>query len=270
MIIEKTYNLLKTKYKHQIENLTITDVRVGLFLTVVRLSDNSCGIASTCADNHPVCVKEKRDFSDFSPLKIRGQKVCDLFDLEKESGIIFTLKIAALNAISSNIILSSNYKILYNTDPIELIDLGSKKTITIVGAFQSYIRKISGTGNRLYVLELNENAILQEQKQFFVPANDYQKVLPESDIVIITGLTLVNNTIDNLLSAVSEKTLVIVTGPSSSIIPDILFENKVRIIGATRITKPKLAFKVVSEAGTGFHLFKYCAEKISVLRNDGK
>ena len=270
MIIEETYNLLKTKYKNQVENLTIRDVRVGLFLTAVRLSDNSYGVASTCTDNHPVCIKDKRDFSDFTPLKIKGQKVISLFDSGKETGIVVTLKIAVLNAISSNIISSSDYEILHNTDPIELIDLGSKKTITIVGAFQSYIRKISETGNRLYVLELNENALLPEQRQYFVPASDYHNVLPESDIVIITGFTLVNNTIDNLLSAVSQRSLVIVTGPSSSIIPDLLFENKVKIIGATRITKPDILFKVVGEAGAGFHLFKYCAEKICVLRNDEK
>ena len=270
MIIEQTYQFLKTRYKNKIENLIVSDVRIGLFMTAVRLSDDSYGVASTLADSHPNCTKGKRDFGDFTPLKIKGQKVSSLFETEKESDTIFTLKIAVLNAISSNMISSGNYKVLENCDPIDLIDLSLKKTITMVGAFHSYIGKISETENRLFVLEINENALTPEQKQFYVPAGEYKTLLPDSDIVIITGLTLVNNTIDNLLSVISNKAVVIVTGPSSSIIPDILFDNKVNIIGATRITKPDILFDVVSEAGAGYHLFEYCAQKISILRRDEK
>jgi uncharacterized protein len=268
MIIEQTYQFLKIKYKKSLENLSITDVRIGLCLTAVRLSDNSFGASATLIDDHPHCAKSNRDFGDFTPMNIKGQKVSNLFETEKESNTILTLKIAVLNAISSGIISTGNYKVIENYDPIELLDLSSPKTITIVGAFHSYIQKISATKNRLYVLELNEKALAPEQKQFYVPANEYKAVIPGSDIVIITGLTLVNKTIDSLLSAIDKKTQVIVTGPSSSIIPDILFENKVNIIGATRITKPEILFDAVSEGGTGYHLFKYCAQKICILKND--
>jgi uncharacterized protein (DUF4213/DUF364 family) len=268
MIIDQTYKLLKEKYKNKLENLIISDVRIGLFLTAVRLSDNSYGTSATFSDDYPHCSKINRDFGDFTPLKIRGKKVSDLFETLKGSNTILTLRIAVLNAISSGIISSGDYKILENCDPVELLDLHSQKTITIVGAFHSYIRKISETKNKLYVLELNRNALADDQKQFFIPANEYKNVVPDSDIVIITGLTLVNQTIDGLLSAISNKSLVVVTGPSSSIIPDILFANKVNIIGASRITKPDILFDIVSETGTGYHLFEYCAQKISILKTD--
>jgi uncharacterized protein (DUF4213/DUF364 family) len=118
------------------------------------------------------------------------------------------------------------------------------------------------------VLELNENALAPEQKKYYAPAGEYKKILPESDIVIITGQTLVNRTIDDLLSVIAEGTQVVVTGPSSNIIPDILFKNKVSIIGAVRITDPEVLFDVVSEGGTGYHLFEYCARKICILKGD--
>jgi uncharacterized protein (DUF4213/DUF364 family) len=268
MIIEQTYRLLNEKYKSKVQDLIISDIRIGLFLTAVRLSDDSYGTSATLTDEVPHCAKNKRDFGDFTPLKIRGKKVSELFENQKESNILLTIKIAILNAISSEIISSGNYKIFENCDPIELLDLRSQKNITIVGAFHSYIRKISETKNKLSVLELNRNALADDQKQFYVPANEYKRILPDSDIVIITGLTLVNNTIDGLLSAISKGTLVVVSGPSSSVIPDILFANKVNIIGATRITKPDVLFDIVSERGTGYHLFEYCAQKISILKAD--
>ncbi|RPH30043.1 MAG: hypothetical protein EHM93_16385 [Bacteroidales bacterium] len=265
MILEETYSFLREKYKDLFENLTISDVRLGIHLTAVKLSDESYGAASTLSYNQLHCCKENRDFGDFTPNRIKGQRVFDLFSSTKKTDVIDTLKMAVINAISSRILQSNNYKIIENADPIDLLDLSSNKTITIVGAFPSYIRKIEVTQNNLYVLELNENAFIDGQKKYYVPASEYSRIIPISDIVIITGLTLVNNTIDGLLSSISPTTKTIVTGPSSSIIPDILFKNKVNMIGATRITDPELLFTVASEAGAGYHLFKYGAQKICIL-----
>jgi uncharacterized protein len=268
MIIEQTYNLLTGRHKSAIENLTISDLRIGLYLTAVRLSDGSIGTSATLTDDQPFCAKINRDFGDFTPLQIRDQKVLALFDIKKGTGLISSLRMAVLSAISSKFISSGNYNIIEDKDPIQLLDLDAQKTITVVGGFHSYIRKISETRNKLFVLEMNEQALPAEYKRFFVPAGDFNMVLPVSDIVIITGQTLVNQTIDELLQAISPGTQVIVTGPSSSILPDILFENKVSLIGAVRITKPDILFDIVSEGGTGFHLFEYCAQKICILKGD--
>lgn len=267
-IIEQTNHLLKTIYGDRLNELRITGVKIGLYLTAVRLSDDSVGSSATILDKHPFCDKSNRDFGAFTPLGFKGQKVTDLLGSKKESGVISSLRTAVLNAISSGLISSGKYNILEDYDPISLVDLDSRKTITVVGAFHSYIRKISQTGSTLYVLEMNEDALPDEYKKFFVPAGEYRKVLPASDTVIITGQTLVNGTIDGLLSAVSPGTQVIVTGPSSSILPDILFKNKVTAIGAVRIFRPELLFDIVSEGGTGYHLFEYCGRKICILKGD--
>jgi uncharacterized protein len=265
MILEETFNLLKTKYKTNINDLVISEVRIGVFLTAVSLSDGSIGVASTDSNALTNSYTKVREFDKFSPSKINGQKVIDLFDNNSNLKIIDTLKVAVLNALSSQFLSSHNYKIIEETDPIDLIDLTPHKTISIVGAFQSYIKKLAATRNKLYVLELNENALIDDQKQLYVPADKYREILPVSDIIIITGLTLVNNTIDDLLSSILPTAKVIVTGPSSSMIPDILFKKGVNILGGTRINNVELLFKIVSEAGTGFHLFKYCAEKYCIV-----
>jgi uncharacterized protein len=268
MIIEQTYKLLKSWYKGGIEKLTITDVRIGIYLTAVRLSDDSLGTSATLVDNQPFCSKNNRDFGDFTPLKIRGQKVVTLMECTKDSALFSSLRMAVLSAISSRFISSGKYIIVEDQDPIQLINLDSKKTITVIGAFHSYIRKISHTDNQLFVLEMNERALLPEYKKFFVQASEFKTILPVSDIVIITGQTLVNRTIDDLLEIIIPGTQVIVSGPSSSILPDILFSNKVTIIGAVRITKPYILFDLISEGGTGFHLFEYCAQKICILKGN--
>lgn len=267
MILQETINLLKDKYQDDMETLSISEVRIGLFMTALQLSDGSVGISSVMMpkDSDIHCKKSHRDFGDFSPLNITGKKVLELLEFPTKNTIIKSLKIACLNAISSKLLENTNYKILENTDPIDLIDLGSGKTITIIGAFQSYIDKISKTNNQLNVLELNESALLESDKKFFVPANEYKTVLPISDIVIITGLTLVNDTFDDLLKFIMPKTQVIVTGPSSSFIPDVLFAHHVNIIGAVKTSNAESMLNVVSQGGAGYHMFKYGAEKICIV-----
>jgi len=267
MILQKTINLFITKYKQEIETLSVSDVRIGVFMTAVKLSDNSYGIASTVVPKHSEvhCKKENRDFGEFTPGKMTDISVLELLETSKKNELITTLQIAVLNAISSRFLETNHYKILRNTDPIDLIDYKTPKTITMVGAFHSYIKKISKSQHQLFVLEFNEDMFSEEDKKYYVPANEYASVLPLSDIVLITGLTLVNNTLDDLLQWIKPHAQIIVTGPSSSFIPDILFEKGINCIGAVKITNPELMLKIISQAGAGYHTFEYCAEKICVL-----
>lgn len=267
MIADQTYNLLKTRYYDRIENLTVDEVRIGLFMTAVRLSDGSSGVSSSCGYSYQSCANSDRDFGEFTPLKIRGRRAIDILESKKNIPTVACMRNAVLSAISSGIVSSGNYNIVENTDPIQLLDLDSPKKICIVGAFHSYIRKIAETKNSLRVLELSEDHFAPEHRHFFAAADDYKEILPESNVVIITGQTLVNNTIDDLLSVISEGTYVILSGPSSSLIPDVLFENKVSVIGSTRITKPELLLDLVSEGAGGYHLFEYCAQKICIMKD---
>ncbi|NJO88012.1 MAG: DUF4213 domain-containing protein [Chloroflexia bacterium] len=131
MILQETIDLLKTKYANYIEGLSIADVRIGLFMTVIKLSDGSIGVSSTLMpkDSEIHCKKSMRDFSDFSPLKITGKMILELLEFHEKNTLIKCMKIAALNAISSKFIESGKYKILRNTDPIDLMDIHSGKQL---------------------------------------------------------------------------------------------------------------------------------------------
>lgn len=268
MILSQTYEIIKEKYGSRLDDIFIADVRIGLFLTAIRLSDGSTGVSSTFYSGHILCSKESRDFGPMSPFRIKGIRVKDILDSTRGPGIIASLKIASLNALSSELIQKGFYNVIEDSDPFSLVETGRDKTITIVGAFQSYISKISASGSKLYVLEMDEDTLSNEHKKYFVPSTEFRKVLPVSDVVIITGQTLVNGTIDKLLSVINNGTQVIVTGPSSGILPDILFKNGVSIIGTVRITNPEILFDIAGEGGTGYHLFEYCARKITILKQD--
>ena len=174
--------------------------------------------------------------------------------------------IAAMNAVSAAPLFSGKYQVLAKADPLDLLELGPGKRAVIVGAFQSYVKRVAASGASLQVLEMKEAALQPAHRQYFVPAEEFPQVLPQADALIITGLTLANDTLDDLLAAASPSADILVTGPTSSFLPDVLFEKNVKYVGGIRITDPALAFDVAGEGGGGFHLFNYCAEKVCVVR----
>jgi len=267
MILNETFELLKTKYKTQFETTTITRVNIGLFFTAVQLSNGYCGVAGTNLGfiNSSVQKREK-EFGIFSPGKISGQKLLDLFSFTEGSKILDIVRLAALNAVSAELIANSNYTVIEDKDPIELVDLNNK-TVCIVGAFYSYMRNIANTNAKLVILELNKNAIPDEFQQYYMPAEEAPSAFSISDIIIITGSTLVNNTLDNILTSIPENKKVIVVGPTASLIPDILFRHGISIIGSTRIIDANKVFNTISEGGAGYHLFHNGAQKICLLND---
>jgi uncharacterized protein (DUF4213/DUF364 family) len=78
MILDKTFNFLKTNHKNLIDELRIEEFRCGTHMSAVKLSDNSYGVVSTLLDAEHQCVKGVRDFGDFTPAKISGQPVLNL------------------------------------------------------------------------------------------------------------------------------------------------------------------------------------------------
>ena len=58
MILNETYDFIKKNYAERIEQLTIDEVRFGVLLTAVRLSDGSHGAASTMPDIQHHCLRK--------------------------------------------------------------------------------------------------------------------------------------------------------------------------------------------------------------------
>ena len=265
--IDRIYQRAIRTHGDTLGDLVIKDVQIGVHLAALQLSDESFGVASVIHshDIHQVGKKD-RDYGAFSPMHITGKKVSDLFG---DPGLTATkqiLKIACLHAIFQHRARQGGYTFIRNTDPIDLLELERYKNVVMVGAFHSYIDKMVEKGVRLRVLELDKKAFLPQHRPFYIPSDQYQEVLPEADLVIVTGLTLVNNTFDDLLTAISPESHSIVVGPSASLLPELFFDHHIDMLGGMLITRPERLFSLVSQGAAGYHLFDYCAEKITLCR----
>lgn len=266
MLLDDTFGLIKSRYGSRFNDITIEKLAAGIFLTGIKLSNGYSGLASNETDRKDSCsYNRSRGFGDFTPGNFKGRKVVDLFSLPDPSCFIRTVQLAAMNALSAELITEPGYRIIENTDPIELIDLTLKKQVCVVGAFLSYIKKIAESNSELKIIELNENAVPEEYRRYFVPAEHSEDVIARCDVVIITGASLANDTLDRLLEIIPAQTTVILVGPTSGLLPDVLFAKGVNIIGSTRITDAGKMFELVAEGAAGFHLFKSCATKICIV-----
>lgn len=83
-------------------------------------------------------------------------------------------------------------------------------------------------------LELTHFSTEKSNLEMF-PADKNQEVLREADVVFITGQTIVNSTIDDLLQFSNKARARIIYGPTSSFYPKVLFERGIDASSAITI-----------------------------------
>ena len=266
MIIDETVRHLHDSHGDILASERIERLVVGVFFTAVQLSGGTCGVARSELSGELCCtINHKRNLGEFSPGRLKGRAIIDILQHPDDRTMFASVKLAILNAVSARVIAQGGYKVVAGRDPIEWIDASAGRTVTIVGAFQAYMDKLSTLPCTLQVLELDAGAFPECHRRFYVPAERAAEILPHSDVVILTGSTLVNHTLDDLLSLISPGTFTALVGPSSGLLPNILFRKGVDLIGTIRILDSDIMFTVVSEGGAGYHLFRTCAEKICLL-----
>jgi uncharacterized protein (DUF4213/DUF364 family) len=67
--------------------------------------------------------------------------------------------------------------------------------------------------------------------------------------VLITGTAIANGTIDHLLDLSKRAREVAIIGASAGILPEVLFERGVTVIGGVKVTDADRMMQVVSEGG---------------------
>ena len=89
--------------------------------------------------------------------------------------------------------------------------------------------------------------------------------MPDADVVLITGTTLLNDTLENLLLLLPEARVVLV-GPTVGLVPDAFLRRGVDVLGGVRVTAPDAFLDVLTEGGSGYHFFGRSAEKVVLVR----
>jgi uncharacterized protein (DUF4213/DUF364 family) len=267
-ILIETAQLLKDKLALEYDTITIERVMIGLFFTGVKLSNGAGGVSYTPVKDIPqaVCCPSSAG-RIFDPFKINGMRIADvLTGLTSIEPIKVSVAIASLNALSAYCWDKgiANYNIQLDADAIDAVRMSNENSIAVIGAFIPILRKLKGRGGKWWVIEQDPNTLKGDELNHFIPADQSEETIATADVLIVTGVTLVNHTLEEILKVARQDAEIAVIGPTASMLPDVLFEHGVRVMGGVWVKKPDELLDVLAAGGSGYHFFDNLAPRIVI------
>ena len=211
---------------------SVRDIRQGLFFTGV-LTCN-CGLASTLPRDalrqaQPL-VKEPGFLLEKGALQLAQMAYSE------------SLPEAAIGMATINSLLEIDEERCFNLNGGDLIaEKGKDQRIAIVGHFP-FSPKLREVARELWVIEKNP------QEGDFTEA-EVGNLIPQADVVGITGTAFTNHTIEHLLELCNPKAYGVLLGATAPLSP-VLFEYGVNAISGTKVVSSELALRCVSEGAT--------------------
>ncbi len=240
MIVEE---ILET-VEYELEERKAQDVLIGLSYTMVKLDDGRTGLANTIIETDSPCRSLQDRAGDLS-----GENALQLAEELKSTDLIrSSLGLATINAVVNSDIESDCPPMMKS------LDISEKDTVGMVGHFRPLVDRIKERSKELYVIERKDHS-----EDYIYPDWTSSMLLPRCDKVIISGSTLINKTIDHLLSLCDGT--VGIMGPSTTHSP-VFKEEGVGYLFGSRVVDPERLFKIISEGG-GTRAFGETVEKVN-------
>jgi hypothetical protein len=249
-----TYKLLAT-----LPDAPVIDIRIGAFWTAVVIEIEGrrrCGLASTVRgfDHHHYgsgpAVPEAGRLLDRSAL--------DLAQLSQSPSLMeSSLGIATINA------LLPSYEARWvdlNAEHV-IAKYGADKRVALIGHFP-FIPRLREQVGTLWVLE-------QDPRGEDLPAEAAEEILPQADLLAITGTTLINHTFDHLMALHRPEALVLVLGPSTPLSP-ILFDHGVQLLSGAVVEDIDSVLRAASQGANFRQLHRQGVRLVTMQATAGQ
>lgn len=214
------------------EPIPVRKVSIGLHWTMV--CGERCGLASTMAgeiSHRHEPVQMVGEIEAGRSLQSLAEWV--LSDNLVEAGV----GMAALNAALD--VDTSMAKAL-NASAF-ILERCENQNVCVVGHFP-FVKDVKAKAKNCWVLEKRDIA-------GDLPASAAKEVIPQCDMVAVTGTALINHSMEQILSLVPKKAFTIVLGPSTPLSP-IWFNYPVDAYSGTLISDEERAVKCVQQGAT--------------------
>jgi len=271
-VITETTEIIGKKYPDLLQQGWVDDLVIGVFFTGVKLSSGHAGVAFTPIGEIPEAVCCPTTSARMPQAgKLEKKPLSEILPYSLDANVLKSaIGISALNALSQSILESGRgkeYQVVKDTDGFDLLGIRADETVSLIGAFGPYIRRLKMMGNPFFIIEKNPQTLRPEEMKYFKPQSELAITLKRSDAIIITGTAIVNHTIDSILSSIDKGKRMAIIGPTASMIPDAFFERGVQVMAGIRILEPERMIKILKQGGSGYHLLQECSEKIAFIKN---
>lgn len=241
----------------ELEARTVMEVRIGLAYTAVKLDDGACGLAATTREEPSACCILLREAGELAPRPAAALAELAL----SPDGLEAALGVATINAI-----LNANDRSLpgeHEGDEIaKEMAITVDEAVGMIGYFGPLIEPLRRSCRELLIFERRmgqgQMPLLEGVKLY--PDWAAELLLPRCDVVLISGTTVANKTIDHLLELCRGR--VGLLGPTTPLSP-VFARHGVSFLFGSRVRDAARVLKVVSEGG-GTPTFGPAMAKVTV------
>lgn len=269
-ILDETIAAVAEILGRELETITVERAVIGLFFTGVKLSSGEAGACATPREAVPegVCCPLSAGKAAFRAL--HGRPAAELMrDAAGPEGLARAVGIATLNALAERCWRARPHPetaLRPGMDAFDAAEIGEGEQTVLVGAFIPFLKELKRRRLPYLVLEQNPAALKPEELPFYRPADQAREIVPRADVLLITGATLLNDTLEDLLALARPQTRVTVVGPTVGFLPDPFLARGADVLGSVRITEPDAFLDLLAEGGSAPHFLGRCAEKVVLAR----
>jgi uncharacterized protein len=270
-ILHETLAAIPEILGRELEGISVERAVVGLFFTGVKLSNGIAGACATPIKTIPeaVCCPSSAMAMPF-PGKLKGRPALDLTrEALGDNGIRRAVGIAAMNALADTCWRRRPHpdtELCLGIDAFDATEIRASDKVVVVGAFVPFLRELKRRRQPYLVLEQDPATLKADELPFFRPAEEAAMVVPEADVLLITGTTLINDTLEELLALAKPEARVTMVGPTVSMLPDAFLRRGADILGTVMITDPDAFLDTLAEGGSGYHFLGRTAQKVVLVR----
>ena len=207
----------------------VREVCCGIHWTAVVSS--YCGLSSTFQDPPP--HSQVRDIGKLTQKTALELATYARSDVQLEASI----GMAALNSL---IDIDETRCVQMNAFDV-LAEKGKGRDVAVIGHFP-FVPKLRKIAGRLWVIE-------KRPREGDLPADDADRILPQADVVAITGTSFINHTVDELLGLCGKESLVMMIGATTPF-SSILFDYGVDMIAGSKVVYQQKTIRCISQGAT--------------------
>ncbi len=209
----------------------VRSVLVGVHWTAV--CSRFCGLATTLLDDKPHGHAPARGVGHLHEKSAR-----ELAEYARSDNLLeASIGIAAINSL---VAVDESQAVEINAAEV-LIEHGRSKNVALVGHLP-FIPKLRLEVGHLWVFE-------QRPVDDEYPAASAADLIPQAEVVAITGSALINHTLDGLLTLCRPQALVMVLGPSTPLSP-VLFAHGTAILSGARVMDEAAALRTIGQGAS--------------------
>jgi hypothetical protein len=212
--------------------IPVRNVVIGVHWTLV--ASRHAALASTLFNCGPHGHSQMRDVG-----KLIGKSAQELAGwMESDNLLEASVGIAAFNSL----VEVDQNRLRQNVNASEVIEQKSRdKNLVIVGHFP-FAPRMKSTARNLWIIE-------KKPYGDDFPEDAAQDLIPQADVVAITGTAFINHTIEGLLSLCQPDATVLILGPSTPLVP-LLFDHGIHYLSGSLVLNEADTVRTVQQGAS--------------------